>query len=355
MKFLFPATGLFLGAITLISASCSKEVHDVIYQGQRAPVVLRESARNWYLQHRKAKSTDIEEKMLSHYWQKASVMMMGDGEWILVVPLPDPPVNNPKLGFRRFLVFEPSGTHVNSGKIVELLGDKYQVNNQAYLLLTGRAAGIIPGFNGTILQYDVNYNPLYNTNYTDGKANPNMQSAILKTSGKTLRSPIQPHAGELSVSMLRPGRYNVNHRIYSVKDMAPYQTLQIEENDSLIAVFFHHPQNHGKQGGKLAGRQDITYCFRQVLGEARIRQLASSNPGRFLVTLYFAGAQEKVKPVAISFTIFQPDKNSLTLNEIDEVNAYLKKNLVLDIPSSVNREKQVWPFAQAVDFSRLDH
>lgn len=350
MKITLHSQKISVFCLSLVLFSCSKEINAVVFQPQRAPVSLTESARVWYLEHRQAKATTTENDMLMQYWEKAQILQTADGHALLVVPLPDPPVSNKALAFRRYLVFEPSGNNIANGKIVELLGDKFNVENQSDLLLTGRAASTIPGFNGSILQYDVNYKSIENASYANGNKKLNTQSFVIKFSGRDLNSPLREGLGNQPISLLQTGRYPIGKTIYSVKAMAPYKTLLVQDNDSLIFDFMRYPGMHGKpEGIKPSGNQTIAGAFKAVLGNNGIQQLSPTENGNLLIKLYCKPDAGRAKIAAVEFIFFHPDNNGLTLNEIDKLTAYMKSHITFDLLSNADAEKDlIWSMAQLV-------
>lgn len=341
--------------LSLLILSCNKKASDIIYDRKQALPQMQESARTWYLQHREAKPTSVEYNMLTKYWAKAATLQTSDSDVILVVPLPDPPatLHNKDFTFKRFLVFQPQGNTIASGKVVELLGQKYNVGNNADYLLRSIAQNSIPGFNGSIMQYDVNYQPLENSRYENGTKKANTQTAIIKFSGRD-RSPVRSGVAALPVYALKPGRYKIDGHIYTVKGMAPYKTLLIEDNDSLVADFIRHAAAHNNTlNVKPFSQETIGEIFKKVLGDGRLKELSASGKGNIIVTLYCAAKDGKGKVAAVQFLIFQPQENKLSLYEIDKISDYIKENIAFDIPSSPDNQNKIWPVAQAVNFSRL--
>src|SRR5690606_32096837 len=74
-----------------------------------------------------------------------------------------------ELSIRRFFVFTTSGNNVSDGRIVEFVGENYDVTSNIDLLLRNYDKSSIPSFSGAILQYDVNYQSLISHSYVKGQ------------------------------------------------------------------------------------------------------------------------------------------------------------------------------------------
>ncbi len=93
------------------------------------------------------------------------------GKTLILVPAPEQHIDNLDITARRFFVFTANGSNVSDGRIVELIGNKYNVNDNFDLLLKNYDRNEIAGFNGSILTYDVNYHFVYSTSFSNGKKN----------------------------------------------------------------------------------------------------------------------------------------------------------------------------------------
>lgn len=329
-------------------------MNEIIYKREKALPDMQESARLWYRQHRQG-AAQIHHDMFTAEWAKSYSFKTSGNNITLVVPLANPHVTkrNKHISLNRFLVFQTSEGNITDGKIIELLGKKYNVKKHSDYLLQNISQNSIPGFTGAILQYNVNYQPVANAVYEKGNKKSNTHTSIVKFSGKD-KSPVRFGVGALPVYALKPGRYKINDHIYTVKGMIPYKTILIEDNDSLVSDFLRHAAAHS--GGLKINpfsQETLSHVFKKVLGDARLKELSESEKGNIIVTLYCAAKEGKGKIAAVEFRIFNPQENKLKLNEIDKVSDYIKTNIVFDIPSSPNNQNKIWPVAQAINFSRL--
>lgn len=350
-------TLLILLCLSCVILSCNKKTNDLIHDRKQALPLMQESARIWYLQHREAKSNAAEHDMPTKYWAKASAIQTNDSNTILIVPMPDPhaTARNKDITFKRFLVFQPSGNNITNGKVVELVGEKYNVKRHSDFLLKRISQNSIPGFNGSILQYDVNYNPLENARYENGVKRANTHTAVIKFAPLD-KSRVRSGAGTLPLFSLTPGRYKIGNQTYTLKGMAPYKTLLIEDNDSLASDFIRHiaSNNHSLKTPPFS-QETLAHAFKNVLGEARIQQLSAFGKENMIVTLYCRQEEGKGKVAAVEYQILQPQESRITLMEIDKISDYLKEKIAFDLPSSLDNKGAIWPIAQAINFSRLAH
>lgn len=279
---------LFFSGCLLLSA-CSKGLNDVVYDRKEALPALLESARIWYLQHKEPESPSVKRYgQLPGYWRDSRIVKTNDGSTLLIVPAASPPAENKNLTFERFLVFRPSGSMITAGKIVELLGKKYNVASNSAFLLKNQDQNNIPGFNGAILQYDVNYQPLTNASHESGQKIANTSTSIIRIAGKEMGQIKQARNLSIPISVLEPGRYQVHQQIYTLKGMAPYKSLLVETNDSITAGFSRNPGGRTHlQSMKFSIPEPIMDSFIRTLGSEPTKALSSETGKRnILVTLY---------------------------------------------------------------------
>ncbi|GAA4904475.1 hypothetical protein GCM10023313_03820 [Mucilaginibacter defluvii] len=105
---------------------------------------------------------------LKPYWKDAWTVKSTSGKTLILVPAPENHIDNKDISIRRFFIFGGNGTSVNNGTIVELLGVKYDVNDQFDFLLKNYDRDNITGFNGDIIQYDLNYHLLSTSSFKKG-------------------------------------------------------------------------------------------------------------------------------------------------------------------------------------------
>ena len=88
---------------------------------------------------------------------------------MLIVPAPEKYVENTDFSIRRFFLFRTQNSKVSDGRIVEFVGEEYNVEQNLDFLLENYDKNTITDFNGSILQYDINYSPLENTTFANGR------------------------------------------------------------------------------------------------------------------------------------------------------------------------------------------
>jgi len=168
--YLFP-----LGCICLWNMACQKELSSNIIAPSKTPQQWIASAKQWHYDHfNKQKG-----KKLTPLWEQSWTLKTSDKKDMVVVPAPEKPVLNPDITMRRFFIFTTSGQAITDGKIIELQGLQYNVNDHIYFLLTQHGQEKIKGFNGAIFQYNINYYPISNAVYRKGKRAPNIYAEIV--------------------------------------------------------------------------------------------------------------------------------------------------------------------------------
>src|SRR5690554_4551300 len=140
--------------ITTVLFSCQKEIYVVPSNKARTTSELVENAKSWYLQN--LDYTALASPLRPH-WDDARTVQQQDESTLLVIPTSEHVVMNPDVTIRRFFIFPFDDADVQDGRIVELLGNKYNVNKHLDILLSSLESSKISGFNGSIIQYNINY------------------------------------------------------------------------------------------------------------------------------------------------------------------------------------------------------
>lgn len=167
-----------LGCLFILS-SCRKDMHYAIKDGDAITAGLLESAKSWYLRNI---DPDAKGSRLTPLWDDAWTLKSGP----LIVPAPEYPNYNPKITIRRFFAFTTSNGSVVDGRIVEFLGNGYDVNANLNLLASHIDQDYIKGFNGSILRYDINYRSLSSSTFAKGKKLHNVFTSIVTSTGEEL-------------------------------------------------------------------------------------------------------------------------------------------------------------------------
>jgi hypothetical protein len=119
---------------------------------------------------------------LKPIWEDAWTLKSG----LLIVPAPEFPNYNPKITIRRFYAFTSSNGAIVDGRIVEFLGNEYDVNANVELLVSNIDKDYIKGFDGSILRYDINYSPLSSSTFKNGNKLHSVLTTIETISGTDL-------------------------------------------------------------------------------------------------------------------------------------------------------------------------
>jgi hypothetical protein len=149
----------------LIIFSCRRSIVNLI-NDQVVPTSNLESAKVWYSINTKS-NADAKVK-LNPKWNSSWMLKTSHGDF-LIVPASEKTVKNRKYRIRRVFVFSFSGTRASNGSILEFMGYNYNVSDNLEKLLKEYGNGVIPGFSGTILEYNINYKRQNSSIYEDGK------------------------------------------------------------------------------------------------------------------------------------------------------------------------------------------
>jgi hypothetical protein len=156
--------------ICFLLYACRKEIRNMISERDEATSILTKAAKQWHSQHlipEKAKGKKAISR-LSPLWNSSWTMETADKTTLLVVPAREQRLRSRSLSARRFFIFKISGGEIRSGGITEFIGQGYDVEKNLDLLIKNQQQSFIPGFNGAILKYDVNYRFLSSQAYENG-------------------------------------------------------------------------------------------------------------------------------------------------------------------------------------------
>jgi len=197
---------IILAAITticLLVFACRKEIDYLIHDRDRVTPDLLESAQVWYLQRL---SSDPSIPRLLPTWKDAWGIQSVNGDSLVIVPAPENYIGVKDISVRRFFVFKTDGVSVSDGRIVEFVGESFDVSSQVDLLLKHFRSDVVPGFTGIVLDYDVNYDLFDKKSYTGGQLDnrdvglvnlSGYEMHILAKSKWTRRAPIQSMSREV--------------------------------------------------------------------------------------------------------------------------------------------------------------
>ncbi|MDR6570728.1 hypothetical protein [Chitinophaga ginsengisegetis] len=169
----------------LIIFACRKEINNALHNRSEPPSVMLEAAKIWYLQH-VSTETSKQNGRLSPHWNDTWTVETTDNKTLMIVPASEHYVKDRSFNIRRFFIFTPDGRTIGDGRIVEFVGRNYNVDEDIDSLIKNYNQASIPGFSGSILQYDVNYSPLANSAYLQGykQTDPNKVALFRSQRGK---------------------------------------------------------------------------------------------------------------------------------------------------------------------------
>lgn len=94
---------------------------------------------------------------LSPQWKKAYILTSEGGKHLLIVPTIDNPLSNKDIQVRRFFMFSLDREEVLQGRIIEILGFKYPLEENIKSILEKFDSPIIHNLTGGVFEYDMNY------------------------------------------------------------------------------------------------------------------------------------------------------------------------------------------------------
>ena len=165
----------------LLIFSCRKDIRNFILDRDAPPSSVLESAQAWHSQHI---DVDATVPLLRPHWNDAWMVKATDSSSLLIVSASDKYVRSGDISIRRLFVFKTAGGSVTDGKIVELVGKKYNVKKNTDFLLKNYNQDHIDKFNGGIFQYDINYRSISNATFENGQRS-NKFSHIMTLPGKS--------------------------------------------------------------------------------------------------------------------------------------------------------------------------
>lgn len=149
--------------------ACAKEVMILDKKLEIGSSEMIQSARKYFYAHIDPTAPSIVQYgSLPAYWDAARTLQIADGSTKVFVPAVDWNIGNPDMTFKRFLLFDIKNGRINSGGIIEFLGNKYDVHLHADLLMQHYNQDSIPNFNGSIFQYDPSYRHKSGVKYENG-------------------------------------------------------------------------------------------------------------------------------------------------------------------------------------------
>lgn len=239
---------LFSGLVVLFS--CRKDIEYYLLDRERPTSEVMESAKIWYLKSIDKESVD---QRLKPHWKDSWQVSREKGAPVLVVPANERQLNNKDISIRRFFIFTVDGSNVKLGVIVEFLGEKYDVTSNLDFLLKSLGKEEIDGFNGAILQYDINYRPMESVRYTMGKKDKAVTPVLKALSSKEITDIFPYGKGKrekvtvTKLAIVNPGR-KVMYTFPCSSNVPVTWTNMLPENlceDALITIYTQYYYTYG--------------------------------------------------------------------------------------------------------------
>lgn len=162
---------LFLFLIACLVA-CKENLFEVNDTGD----IEIESAEDWYNNQlnfvntaRTSDTVNTSKTSLRPNWSKYKKRKFNDREDILIVETDGYALGNSDLDFQRVFIFKSEDGKVLDGRIVEIIGKKEYIEKNHDRIPELYRSEHIPGFDGVIFGYDINYQYLDGYNYRNGK------------------------------------------------------------------------------------------------------------------------------------------------------------------------------------------
>lgn len=184
-------------AICFLIFACRRNIDNFIGNKQQAEVSspILESAKIWNSQiiamNSKATKNVAGFVRLKPQWQNAWSQSSAGGLTLLVVPTSENYVSNRQISIRRVFVFELVDNQIAEGRILEVVGlDKNQnLSSQLEGVIANYHQNTVPGFDGAVIEYDVNYRWMKGTRFNKGvKTSDNVVFSKWASTGSVLAS-----------------------------------------------------------------------------------------------------------------------------------------------------------------------
>lgn len=176
----------------LLFFSCGKEVIRPIDETYEVGSTrLIESAKRQFHAQIDPEAPSIKRYGALHvFWKDSKTIITVDDTTRLVVPAADFTMNNVDFTFKRYVIFRISGNKIEGGRIVEFMGNKYDVHLNADFLLRNYTQKIIKGYNGSVFQYDFSYRQKEGATYKNGEKMPGVHTFIATGTYDQLLQPL---------------------------------------------------------------------------------------------------------------------------------------------------------------------
>ncbi|MBT2621873.1 hypothetical protein [Chryseobacterium sp. ISL-6] len=154
-------------ALSLVLFACRKEIGAFVDVNPNVSASKLEAAKIWnakfVAEHYRENSKVAGFVTLKPQWEKSWTVDDPDGGQYLAVPTPMDHVDKLEVSISRLFLFKMDDNTVQDARIVEFVGLNYNVQKNIDQLIQDQKRKSISGFNGAIINYDLNYR------WTDGK------------------------------------------------------------------------------------------------------------------------------------------------------------------------------------------
>ncbi|NHA07720.1 hypothetical protein G7092_28225 [Mucilaginibacter sp. HC2] len=180
-----------LFTLCLLIFACRKEINNLVVNDHpNVSADLLESAKIWN-DKIVAQSAAINQKTenfvtLKPQWKDSWTIDSKPGTKFIAVPTIEDHVSNRSINIRRLYVFEANNNQITDGKIIEFVGFNYPVDHELDNLIKNFHSNIIVGFNGAIIQCDLNFRWTEGAVYENGNIKQNNITIAKSTHSKDI-------------------------------------------------------------------------------------------------------------------------------------------------------------------------
>ncbi|MBB6111798.1 hypothetical protein SAMN05421821_11479 [Mucilaginibacter lappiensis] len=180
-----------LFSLCLLIFACRKEINNLVVNDHpNVSADLLESAKIWN-EKIVAQSAAINQKTenfvtLKPQWKDSWTIDSKPGTKFIAVPTIEDHVSNRSINIRRLYVFEANNNQITDGKIIEFVGFNYPVDHELDNLIKNFHSNTIVGFNGAIIQCDLNFRWTEGAVYENGNIKQNDITIAKSTHSKDI-------------------------------------------------------------------------------------------------------------------------------------------------------------------------
>jgi uncharacterized membrane protein YgcG len=234
--------------LSFLIFACRKELNNIVQPNQsNVSTNLLESAKIFNAKVLAANAT-INAKIPGYFtlkplWDDAFTIDISNNSKLIAVPTIENYVSNKEVSIRRLFIFKAHGDQVSDGKIVEFIGTNYDVSSKLNMLVSNFQNNSISGYNGAVIQYDLNYRWMHGVLYNNGAIVHNNVTITKSTSSNDFNLNLLSDTGVGKQTFLFKQDRNI--KIMSDGD----GTGNLGGSQSLSAVVIYGGGSYGGGGG----------------------------------------------------------------------------------------------------------